>query len=101
MRDIYLKHPLNRGKIEAPAGETVSVQDGLAERLIDRGLACDPKDAPKADPEPTKKAADTATKHKVAPPAPEKKGDSKPPVDKKEPKVTDAGNAPAPTKGDA
>lgn len=74
MRDIYLKHPLNRGKIEAPAGEIVSVQDGLAARLIERGRACDPKDAPQADPEPTAKAAKDPAPTAKAKPA---KGDDK------------------------
>ena len=74
MRDVYLKHPLNRGRIEAPAGETVSVQDGLARRLIERGRACDPKDAPKADQEPTAKVVKDPAPTAKAKPA---KGDDK------------------------
>lgn len=70
MRDVYLKQPLNRGNIAAPAGETVSVPDGLGQRLIDRGRACDPKDAPMADPKPAAKADD-----KPAAKAPAKGGD--------------------------
>jgi len=72
--DVFLKQPLNRGKIEAPAGETVSVPDGLGRRLIENGRACDPQDAPKAEPEPTAKVVKDPTPNAKAEPA---KGDDK------------------------
>lgn len=39
MQKVKLKTGLRRGNIASVAGDVVEVQDGLAQRLVDRGMA--------------------------------------------------------------
>lgn len=86
MQKVKLKTGLRRGNIASVAGEVVEVQDGLAQRLVDRGMAelvtrggkgkkvqADKKeDAPTA-PKPEDTAPEAA-----APEAPAAEGDAAP-----------------------
>lgn len=83
MQKVKLKTGLRRGNIASVAGEVVEVQDGLAQRLVDRGMAELVTRGGKAKKAPVKKEDAPAApepeggKSADAPEAPAAEGDTK------------------------